>query len=340
MTRRLLWAALVGAALLATSGCGEVESCDHGEVGCLDGPADPTRAKPCKYGLEANSQGICVKKGQGGGGLPVDECGGCPAGSVCNDLRQCTNVCELPSNLPVVKPKLPSCRVQDNGAPHDFQSASVAACTQECVRRGEYCGTGCDPTTACTPQLATQVLSGMALCPGGNAQCAMEACERARDRPCAQYSCLPATTQPNCAAIRCTNTCAGGFPEFLNDGLCDDGDLSNGESSACAWGSDCGDCGPRRGEPPNMDLGLGDICADPVQCGGDSFDVSNAVAWCVEVETGSLTVKRCLPDCSISQECPAGFVCNDLLYEEAGALVPALDENDHPLRACFSVQCG
>lgn len=42
----------------------------------------------------------------------------------------------------------------------------------------------------------------------------------------------------------CTNTC-----EYENDGDCDDGG-PNSDFSLCAYGTDCGDCGPRSGGAP------------------------------------------------------------------------------------------
>ncbi len=41
----------------------------------------------------------------------------------------------------------------------------------------------------------------------------------------------------------CANTCGR-----ANDGVCDDGGLGS-ETSACAYGTDCGDCSPRRDDP-------------------------------------------------------------------------------------------
>ena len=42
----------------------------------------------------------------------------------------------------------------------------------------------------------------------------------------------------------CTNTC-----QFANDGDCDDGGPGS-DFSVCAYGTDCGDCGPRNGSAP------------------------------------------------------------------------------------------
>jgi hypothetical protein len=341
MTTRLWWAAVVSSTLLAASGCGEVESCKKFDPGCLEGPADALTGE-CKFGLVRNSQDICVEKSGSDG--PVDDNCGCAAGSLCNDLRQCVDVCTLPSNLPTLKPVPTKCRPssdpKDNEAPYDFAKAAAAACTQECVRRADYCGSRCDPAVDCAPGSAQMLLGMASICPLRDPECAMRACEAARDRPCAQYSCGMAGATPNCAGVSCTNNCPSGSPDFVNDGVCDDGDLSNAISAVCRWGTDCGDCGPRRGAEPPFDLGMGDLCVDPIQCGGDTEDVRRATGWCVRFDLGA-EVLRCVPDCSTRNSCPSGFDCEDLVYEENGVSMPLRDDSNQIARACFpSLMCG
>lgn len=353
MNTKVWCAALVGMALLALSGCGDVESCERGEIGCIDGPADPRTG--CKFGLTRNSGGFCTADEPGpgsdagsgpvddAGSGPVDACGGCPSGSLCNEQKQCVNYCELPDNLPVLKPAPLPCRPPAGEAPYTFEQAAVALCTQECVRRNEYCGTTCDPAITCTPANAMQLLMAAALCPGREPNCATLACEAARDRPCERYNC-PAGAAPNCAGISCTNTCPTSqpdlfpatLPQWVNDGLCDDGDLSNAITAACVWGGDCGDCGPRRGAAPPFERGLGELCVDPIQCGGDTFDVRRATGWCVGFSSQAVSVQRCIPDCSSGQACPSGFECQDLVYEtEDGSRVPVQDDLERIARGCF-----
>lgn len=326
---RLWYAALLGAIALALSGCGEVESCKKGDPGCLDGPADPVTG--CKFDLTANASGICVEGPSGQ--RPSDNCG-CPEGSLCTEQRTCVDMCVLPSPLPVVKSAAPACPAVGQTT---FQAAAIAACSQECIRRGEYCGRGCDPAVFCTPARAQTAL--MLVCPTGDPACAVTACQNARDKRCEDYNCLGEGTL-NCAGITCTSTCPDGLPEFLNDGLCDDGDLSNASSDVCAWGSDCGDCGPRRGAAPNMDLDLGAICAGGGQCGGDMQDARNATGWCVTVENASLSLQRCVPDCSTTRACPAGFMCTALAYESNGQDVNLVDARNLQVRACLPTMCG
>ena len=339
MMIRLAWALVAGTLLLAATGCGEVESCERGDVGCIDGPVNSVTSM-CKFGLVPNAQGTCVKK-DGSGSGPTDACGGCPAGSLCNDALQCVNICTLPPNLPVKKLAPPACRPAAGEAPYDFATAAVAACTQECLRRAEYCGGGCDPAAVCTPANAQLLVAGMNLCPGRDPECAMRACEMARDKPCQAHSCVggPPGAVPNCAGVVCDDSCPG-FPEYVKDGVCDDGDLSNAISAVCRWGTDCGDCGPRRGAAPPFDLGLADLCVDPIQCGGDTTDVRLASGWCVRIDL-AVTVLRCVPDCSTSGDCPAGFECNDLVYQDDdGSTTTLTDDNGKTARACFPNACG
>lgn len=346
MRTHVCCAALAGMVLLAASGCGDVESCRRGAPGCIDGPADPITG--CKFGLMPSSAGTCTADEPGQPG-PVDACGGCPSGSLCNDQNQCVNLCELPNDLPVVKSAPLPCRPAEGEIPYDFESAAVALCTQECIRQSEYCGTPCDPAINCTPASALQLVVGAALCPARDPACAMLACEAARDRPCANYSCAGGAA-PNCVGIACTNTCPTSqpelypptLPEWVNDGLCDDGDLSNAITALCTWGGDCGDCGPRRGAAPPFERGPGELCVHPIQCGGDTFDVRQATGWCVGFSSQTVSLQRCIPDCSSGQACPSGFECQDLVYEGEPGLEddrPVRDNQDRSARGCFPLQC-
>ena len=352
MMIRLWWAAVASVMLLGLSACGEVESCKRGEdIGCLDSPPDPTTGR-CRFGLVPNAQGsACVKPSDVNGGAPGrDSCGGCATGSVCNQLtNKCVDVCKLPDSLPATKGAPRACRPRmDNDPatqddpPFTFEQAAQRLCEQECFRRNEYCGGGCDPNTFCSTPAAMGLLAQLrtqCMTTANPVECVMTACEASRDRPCTSVMC-PSGAQPNCAGVVCTNNCPTGDPTFVNDGVCDDGDLSNGVSAVCDWGTDCGDCGPRRGTRPPQTVGYGDLCVDPIQCGGNTSDVNRAQGWCVRFEL-SVDLLRCVPDCSNSQPCPSGFECTSLSYEENGMTMPLTDLQGKTAKACFpTMSCG
>ena len=62
MQKQILWATLVLCAALPLSACEEVESCEPGSDGCIDGP--PKDGK-CKFGLVPKGS-KCVEPGSGG----------------------------------------------------------------------------------------------------------------------------------------------------------------------------------------------------------------------------------------------------------------------------------
>lgn len=341
------WRATAFAAALValpSAGC-EVEQCKEGEPGCLNG--EPDDSNNCRYGLVARSGKCIVKNGRvdsGDGGQDAGEqndCG-CEEGQeLCTSSGACTQVCTVPSDAPAKKPVAQTCRPVSGQAAYDFVTAATAACYQECIHRAELCGTACDPTRVCERTAAVAAL--LVRCPGNNVECAMSACEQARDLPCAQQVC-PGNATPNCTGVRCTNSCTTTSGNFVFDGVCDDGDFSNGGSSFCEWGADCGDCGPRRGTPPPKSVPIGGLCVDPVQCGADFSDFRRSLGWCLPYEDNSGR-NRCLPDC-VDQGCAdPGFECSSIVIDEDGAAGPLpqrelVDGNDTVARACFPSFCG
>lgn len=339
MRARWLWAALswAGASIsIASMGaCSEVESCKEDELGCINNA--PDNSGNCRAGLVPNAAGTaCVEKG-GGGGPPPDPCG-CATNELCRDDGQCVNVCTTPANLPARTSATKTCRPFGTEAAYDFTKAAVALCYQTCVRRSVLCGTACNPVTDCTPAAATALTS--TLCPGQMPECAMKLCEQVRDAPCAQQQCPPGA-QLNCTGITCNNSCVTD-PKYTNDGVCDDGDLSNAESVVCDWGNDCGDCGPRRGTPPVFGRDLGDPCFDAVQCGGDRTNVAISTGWCVTTDE-TRPLYRCVPDCSKKgATCPSGYECFELRQDVDGngSLDPVIDAKNVRAQACFPMLCG
>ncbi|HEY6882290.1 MAG TPA: hypothetical protein VI299_29870 [Polyangiales bacterium] len=330
------WAALLGAALTALAGCGDVESCLEGQQGCVNGAPDDSGN--CKFGLVVSADGLTCVNPSEKGKPPVDTCM-CPSGQLCRNGGGCVDVCQPLTNVPAARPTPQPCRAPKDQT-ESFARAALAACTQACIHRAAICGTKCDPTTECT-QLGAST-AARAACQGNeDISCAIMLCERARDMPCDKQQCPPGST-PNCANITCSNTCD--MPEYNNDGICDDGDLSSAISYVCDYGTDCGDCGPRRGTAPPFMVDFGDPCVDPAQCGGDLTNVKSSKGWCVPADSAQ-DYSRCLPDCSNGKTCHAGFECVGVAQDVdgSGPMAPTqvVDLKDGtPVFACFPLQCG
>jgi hypothetical protein len=305
--------------LLGISSCGEVESCRQGvDPGCVD--SQPDDSNNCKFGLVLGAEGTCVEPKNANtvadaGPEPGGNCS-CPSGNACGRAGTCIDVCATPNNIPNFKPK-PTCRAPMGENPYTFEQAAIAACTVQCIRRNEFCGASCDPAADCTPARALLAVPALGICmtqtQGTPVECASRACEMLRDRPCEMQECAGAA-QPLCAGVQCTNTCAVGSMSYSGDGYCDDGDQSNADSAICAWGTDCQDCGPRgtRSTPPLALYEYGQFCVDSLQCGEFSADFNRSTGWCV---TFSNAPQRCLPDCTKSRRCAAGFTCQVLELE-------------------------
>ncbi|HVZ33846.1 MAG TPA: hypothetical protein VG963_15565 [Polyangiaceae bacterium] len=340
-----LWAAIACAAWGA-SGCGDVESCTKFDPGCYMGYPDDSGN--CRFGLVSVMSGgslVCLPKSEAtsspdAGGTVQNMCN-CPSGSLCRKDRSCVDVCVPPSPLPALSVAPSPCRAP-TGTTYTFEDAANAACEQACVRHAAYCGTVCDIKTECTRLKAVALAT--ARCAGNTTpECASQFCEMTRDQPCAQVMCTN-NAAPNCAGVVCNTSCT--TASYVNDGVCDDGDLSNASSSVCAWGSDCGDCGPRRGTPPNMVLDLGDPCVDAYQCGGDPDHVASSTGWCVPTETQT-DIQRCVPDCSAANAtCPAGYQCFGLGVDPDGESGPMQQQpvtdpvTGQQAKACFPTACG
>jgi hypothetical protein len=329
MTSRWLWTALsaAGASLSLVGGCGDVESCREGDDGCLNGV--PDESGNCRFGLVPDAtRTLCIKA------TASDTCG-CPSGSLCRPDKSCVNVCTPATGVPTAKPALKNCRPYMGEAPFDLAKASVALCYQARARRADACGGTFNPTTECTVELSLALAATRgAVTP----EQAMSACEVARDTACTAQTC-DGGAAPNCAGVICSNACRS--PEYNNDGLCDDGDLSNAISAVCGWGTDCGDCGPRRGSAPPTSVQLGDPCVDALQCGSDRENIKSAIGWCVPASDNA--PYRCVPDCSVKgKTCPAGYECGQLGEDPDGdgKLTAVTDDSGTTASACFPLQCG
>ncbi len=350
MTTARLWVALALATLV---GCSDVEKCLEGaDPGCLG--AKPDDSGNCRFGLVHDVvRDKCVKPGTegsvedaGNGAVREDaavrndaavipyDAGSCTcqSGQVCKKDGSCVNLCNPAANPPTPTATLLPCRATKDEK-ESFARIALALCYQKCAHRAAYCGTRCDPESECTQLLASTAARNA--CQGMDDQsCAINECEKARDLPCAQQQC-PLNAAPSCTGVLCSNSCKTSM--YNNDGICDDGDPSNAISYACDYGSDCGDCGPRRGAAPPLSLDVGDVCADPIQCGGNLYGVKSSTGWCVPA-TKTQDYARCVPDCSNNKECAPGFTCFGIA-DAAGAQFE--DYNDGTLvYGCFPSACN
>ncbi|MET0341092.1 MAG: hypothetical protein ABW252_08815 [Polyangiales bacterium] len=349
MTRRAPWATtacalpLLMLMPLMQAGCGEIDNCKVGEDGCLGGL--PLEDLTCRYDLVLDtSTGVCTEPDDVTGGdddddaidgPPLPNPCKCTANQVCQTDGSCVDLCLVP-NAVVNKPSFPQCR----STSYSFQEAAIAGCQQACGRRAAICGEACDPATACSAATALAWLAAVDPACAGNTECAMKRCEEVRDRPCAAQACLGGGA-PNCTNVTCENNCVSDGESFNLDGVCDDGDLSNAVSAICRWGSDCGDCGPRRGPAPAAVKKLGEQCIDPYQCGAPYADFSAVPGWCVPLDD-SATLEHCVPDCTMPpHSCPESFDCQRLRFtDESGKEENIRDNANNVARACFPTQCG
>jgi hypothetical protein len=135
--------------------------------------------------------------------------------------------------------------------------------------------------------------------------------------------------------VQCRNSCPG----YNFDGVCDDGDLKSAASGVCPFGSDCADCGPRRGAAPSA-AAQGDACAFHSNCKGASpEDPGAAHAWCIEIADG---VSRCAPDCTDEGEiCPEGSQCFELAGpdRDGDGEPDPIEVEERRASACFPLAC-
>ena len=154
-----------------------------------------------------------------------------------------------------------------------------------------------------------------------------------RARGCSKVEC--AGKPADCGDVRCSNECPG----YNFDGACDDGDLESAVSGICDFGSDCADCGPRRGQAPRPEP-QGGACAFHSGCdGADLTDLGDARAWCAEIAPG---VSRCVPDCTSEGEtCPEGSACFVLsgVDQDGDGEPDPIEQGDLKASACFPLAC-
>ena len=323
MTKRAFPAVLLCCAWLF-SGCSEVDSCREGETpGCLNSPPRDDADEPCLYDLVLRNE-LCVVRGG-----PQDFCTSCDGGELCvPELNECVPFCEAASPLPgsIDPPEAIFCEAtRDPSMPNtnpmlSFEEVCRRRCRLQCQRREQFCTTSAGAAFDCAQNACEgpEVLAQCALdCPptaaGANdLACLTRRCNDVRLSRCDSALC-PTGYSASCQNVTCTNDCSIQGGGGAADGECDDGDPASALTALCRWGSDCTDCGPRRGAPPPSTLGS--VCAFGVNCDGGTGSPSTADAWCIGLDKIP-GLARCAPDCSRGQECADGFECVEALFEQ------------------------
>lgn len=314
--------------VLLAAACGEVAQCKRGEPGCLAGP--PRSDSGCRDGLVVVN-GACAEPGAS---TPALSCR-CAPGQVCTaDAYTCVDYCapleiEIGSETP---PSPISCKASES-----FD----ALCENRCLLRCRQWQTLCPNSAGCSPEAcagAAERSSCHDEC-GSDAdaqRCMAQHCSDTLAAGCKDVSC-PRDGAPPCDQVQCRNSC----PRYNFDGVCDDGDLSSAASGVCSFGTDCADCGPRKGQAPKAAV-QGGPCAFHSNCAGAvPDDLGDTSSWCIEIDA-ALGISRCAPDCSDPGEiCPSGSACFELsgVDQDGDGLVDPLRSGDRRASACFPIAC-
>lgn len=320
---------LLAALSFGSVGCSDVKKCKKGTEGCLDGKPfeEGTPNERCSFGLVVEN-GKCVEAGEDtarDGGRDSGTDGGrdggtgscdCAADEVCSpeDGTTCLSYCDAEERLTAIAPP-PGCSDYSGTTvkPLTYAQACKNSCLQYCKRAEVYCpGFVCDET-ACDGAQQMQVCATE--CPGNDVDCMTTGCEELRDIACADFAC-PDAFPKSCTDVRCTDSCTGGNNK---DGYCDDGDPFSASYDFCAYGTDCGDCGPRRG-PKAPVQELGGNCVRDVGCPGFDADFLKTESWCLNVPGTDAAQFACIPNCTGHEDetdyCPEGFACQGLEYSD------------------------
>jgi hypothetical protein len=138
--------------------------------------------------------------------------------------------------------------------------------------------------------------------------------------------------------VVCRNECGQTSNEWSGDGVCDDGDLLSATFADCAWGTDCTDCGPRRGTAPQP-ASQGGQCAFNTGCAGYTRDLTTNEAWCMSLSDLAEGLARCVPDCSRSEACPSGYECVTVTIKDEDGKEQPITQGDLTGRACLPRVC-
>ncbi len=324
--------------------CGEVEHCERGAVGCIDGP--PNDAGVCSFDLIARGN-VCVAKGASDRptGPQPNPCGKCAKGLTCtSDSLTCVDFCEsvkpLPGSEKAPDPIRCGGEIKDNATGEtyslSFDETCFSNCQLACRLRDWFCKSGCAKGACDAPEVLADC---HARCDDATdpLTCIESVCTDTRATGCSSVEGFCEGGEiADCSATECKNSCAS----TAYDGVCDDGDLFSAAFGSCAWGSDCADCGPREGDDISHDLKQGAACSLQEQCAGYSPDFAKNAAFCAQVVPGK-PLRRCVLDCSGDTElCPLGTTCSTLRAEKPeGGTTPVFDVNKVRGRACLPDAC-
>lgn len=346
MTQRACLLSLFVLCLSAMAGCSDVESClEIDEPGCLNSPVR-SEGSPCLFDL-VPVNGICRKEDDGGStDGPCN--GGCEAGALCDEATDtCINFCDRPNVLPgsVQPPEAIFCEAiattsMPSPAMLSFEEVCRRRCRLNCQRLSQFCtGYQCPAGSCDGADVLTRCQTDCPMPPGGgnDLACLTRSCNDVRFAVCdSSLSCPAGSTKVDCTVTQCSNNCMFNGQNVTGDGVCDDGDVLNSYTAQCLWGTDCTDCGPRKGAEPLA--GLGDVCQYSLNCAGGTGSPDTSGAWCVTQSSISGSA-RCMKDCSREQECEDGFTCRTLTFDNADGTSGSITVGGFTSSACLPDAC-
>lgn len=308
--------------------CGDVGRCERGSPGCLAGPP---QAGGCRFGLTLVG-GACAEPSATAPALSCQ----CEDGEVCTlDSYRCVDYCApVEVDIGTADPrKAYSCDASELS----FAELCENRCLIRCRQWQELCpsSAGCGPDTC---RSAAELSACEQDCEGESdkKRCLAQQCSDVEGQACADVAC-PAGKAPACDDVQCRNTCSG----YNFDGICDDGDLKTAQYGVCPYGTDCADCGPRRGPSPKP-AEQGEPCAFHSGCAGSNVDdIAAAKAWCVSIDVAQ-GIARCAPDCSLPEKiCPEGSACYTLtgIDRDGDGKEDPIAQGSLTAAACFPVMC-
>lgn len=365
MTTLRAWFGLLLVASFGVIGCGEVDHCPKGAVRCLGGLCDDgacdfdlqcavrstgSQTARCTkslgddlydFGDGKETEGTRVDGDGGGDGDGQPNCG-CTAPEVCGmDGETCVNYCEPEDRLPGSEPSPEAffCEhLEGEEEPYTYEQICKLQCQNACQRLEQFCGHTCAEGT-CEAQ---ETLDKCELtCPKGQADalsCLTRACNETRDQTCSDVICPDTNAPASCEDLTCRNTCGptGSPGKWVGDGECDDGDPFSSNTASCTWGTDCIDCGPRKGAAP-APTPIGGACGYHSSCRGHSDTVALNKAWCMRLSDVQAGLARCMPDCSGDKTCPDGYACSTVNNDDTGE---PIEMDGIQAQACIPLMCG
>lgn len=350
---RALFLAVLGLTALSMGACSKVDHCEKGALRCLGGFCDNGE---CDFDLicvtlPENGDQVCAKSAgedrydfgdtrEPGPATPATKCS-CTEPELCAaDTGECINYCAVPDALPGSRPvpEVIFCEHLEGEEPFSYEEICQRRCRLSCQRWEQFCGYTC-PDDYCD---GADILSACeATCPPDDTDallCLTRACNTTRDQVCTDVICPDTGRAANCQGVVCGNTCGATSNEWSGDGVCDDGDLLSATFADCAWGTDCIDCGPRRGPAPEPGR-HGDQCAFNTGCAGFTGTLTTNAAWCMTFNEVAQGAARCVPDCSRGQPCPDGYRCVPVIIRGENGEETVIEQDGLTGQACRPIMC-